>query len=798
MPCDADQRRASKLVIGQTARVDLELDMISEAGISFVVEIYGILCDEKVDDDNNEEAPPEEPRKKLMGVTRTLHSNELNLKTRDSRPTAFDLQGLCVDEDLRHQAPLVLDNGRSRGHLNYSVWIEPTVDFGEDRFSDPDSLRNAVLSTADLTLVVVAKKATGLKQPDMFRKPWPFISLELQLQDPVVVSKRAAAKALEEEEAKTNHKKAKAFEKTKKTKKRPKTRGDDMWPKLSGWESYEIDSSCDPEWDDRIEFRLLDVGLPRKVGGGTATSAAAASAGEAKVRTKEGKEDHKKADSVSADPDHPSLSRSLRINANEEHAHVRVDVRVMDRDKKKVGKLASLEAPIPIKELPIQIDPPPNLEDVESSATGAAKAKQRKIKSKSALIGGASTRGDSANRKSSENEYELFSKGKPGAGTLCLDMWLRPSEAMLSAGNMVMGLFGVANALLESPLKSRWTSDVCRTNSNKVSSILGSLEGAMHDWRFAGMLKRLPGGGVSRARLDTAKEGLVAMKALVAERLEKEDREREATEEKLRAKQEAQRERERNRMRIMIERAKQGGARTRKRLHVHGGAGSNVNAQSEVSGLVLGSAHADFVEERVHGMTARAAACEMAPSQLKTFLLQPQCPDRITMMRWSLTDVSIDLLLTWASLPGVGYGNIVELDLPENNIESQGAVLISHCLHEPGCLVNLEMLNLRQNMIEDRGSRAIAEMVKTHRKLRIFDLSSNGIGKEGCMYLSQMMARNRSLRLVNVERNQRIGPEERALLLRGQRSRRTRMSALQLVAMGKKSGRNEDTLQLII
>ena len=137
--------------------------------------------------------------------------------------------------------------------------------------------------------------------------------------------------------------------------------------------------------------------------------------------------------------------------------------------------------------------------------------------------------------------------------------------------------------------------------------------------------------------------------------------------------------------------------------------------------------------------------------------------------------------------------------IAENNIETRGAVLISHCLGKPaGCLLNLEMLNLRQNMVGDQGSRAIAEVLKVHGKLRNLDLSSNGIGKEGCMCLSQMMSINRSLRLVNLGHNQKIGPEERALLLRGKQSRRTRMSALQLVAIGEKSRKNVDMLQLII
>ena len=97
--------------------------------------------------------------------------------------------------------------------------------------------------------------------------------------------------------------------------------------------------------------------------------------------------------------------------------------------------------------------------------------------------------------------------------------------------------------------------------------------------------------------------------------------------------------------------------------------------------------------------------------------------------------------------------------------------MISNCLRGPdGCLVNIEMLNLRYNEIQDKGSRAIAEALKMHGKIRNLCLSYNGIGRDGCMYLSQMMARNHSLRLINLEGNHGIGPEERALLQRAQRS----------------------------
>ena len=772
LPSFSDHRRASKLIIGQTARAavgtshGLVLESGTNAGVSFAVEIFGRVSDV-------EGAP--EPSEKLLAATPVLHTKALNIKTCESRPSRFDLQGLSVDQDLRRQAPLQSHDGRSRGTLNYSIWIEPNIDFEDESFSTPESLRNAVLSTIDLTLVVVATRAYGLRQPDMFRKPWPFINLEIQMQDPDVL-----AKTLTQSSAgvSANDKGKDGSQKQKKKRKKQSTRNDPIWPKVSEWESYEIDATCDPEWGDRKEFRLLDLGLPLV----------------AESKTDIVTEENLKTESASGLVDRKK--RVLRQDANEESAKVRIDVRVMDRDKDKDSKLATMEAPIPIKLLPIQADPlknPDVSEDESKSSAPATSKKSRKSGTNASLLGGLKRNENYSSTSSSEREYELFSKGK-AAGTLILNMWLRPSEAMFSAGNKVMNLFQVASALLKSPLKDRWTADVCRTNTNKVASILGCLEAAFSDWRFAGMLERLPGGGVSHELLDEAKQGLISLKSLLVERTKLEAHEREAREEGKLLEEAAKRESEQKRVRLMLERAKSGGARARYALQRLGEAGGKF---SDLSQLEVGSAHADFVEERVHGVSARAAGRELPPSKFRTFLMQPYCPDRISMMRWSLNDSSVDLLLTWAQL--VSYGNILELDLPENYIGAQGASLISQSLCcSNGCLVNLEMLNLRQNNTGDKGCRAIAEALKTHEKIRVLDLSCTGIGKEGSMYLSQMMARCKSLRLLNIEQNHKIGPGEKALLTRGQQSRRTRMSALQLVAVGKKSVGNKDSLKLLV
>ena len=79
--------------------------------------------------------------------------------------------------------------------------------------------------------------------------------------------------------------------------------------------------------------------------------------------------------------------------------------------------------------------------------------------------------------------------------------------------------------------------------------------------------------------------------------------------------------------------------------------------------------------------------------------------------------------------------------------------------------------------------------------MRGMDISSNRVQTDGAMYLSQMIARNKSLTYLDVSGNL-LGPEGEALVLRGQASRRTQASKLQLIALGQKD--NKDTLKLLL
>ena len=64
-----------------------------------------------------------------------------------------------------------------------------------------------------------------------------------------------------------------------------------------------------------------------------------------------------------------------------------------------------------------------------------------------------------------------------------------------------------------------------------------------------------------------------------------------------------------------------------------------------ISSLFGQIGHADFVEMKVHGLEARVSKCELTEgTQLKKFLRNPNCPNRITMTRWSLDDEHVSLI----------------------------------------------------------------------------------------------------------------------------------------------------------
>lgn len=75
------------------------------------------------------------------------------------------------------------------------------------------------------------------------------------------------------------------------------------------------------------------------------------------------------------------------------------------------------------------------------------------------------------------------------------------------------------------------------------------------------------------------------------------------------------------------------------------------------------------------------------------------------------------------------------------------------------------------------------------------NVSFNRIQNTGAMYFSQCIARNKTMTMLDVSNNS-FDQDGVRLIERGQYSRRTRLSALQLVAKGMKD--NEDTLEVVL
>ena len=267
-PVDEDQRRTNTIRIRQTCRVDtgpahpVALDLVTRAGATLVVEVWGVRREAE---DLEADPTHREPRKVLLGTTGTIRTADLAIPLRETRPTAADLRGgPGGDEEMRRTLPLESPGGADRGTLACSIWVEPTIRMVDD-FDDVEELKRKVLGTAELTLVVKAVSAFGLRQPDIFRKPWPFVSVELQMYD------AEAADRIADEEArlpKAERQRLENKRKKKKKKKKKSTRNDPLWPKIAEWESYEIDGTVQPEWDDVVEFRLAAVGFPALEGGG--------------------------------------------------------------------------------------------------------------------------------------------------------------------------------------------------------------------------------------------------------------------------------------------------------------------------------------------------------------------------------------------------------------------------------------------------------------------------------------------------------------------------------------------------
>ena len=100
-----------------------------------------------------------------------------------------------------------------------------------------------------------------------------------------------------------------------------------------------------------------------------------------------------------------------------------------------------------------------------------------------------------------------------------------------------------------------------------------------------------------------------------------------------------------------------------------------------------------------------------------------------------------------------------------------------------------------RNDIGDEGAKALAQCFQLHHCIRIVDVSYNHIQSTGAMYWSQCVARNKSMTNLDISNND-FDVEGRQLIERGQYARKTRLSALQLVAKGMAN--NEDTLTVLM
>ncbi|CAF0723966.1 unnamed protein product [Adineta steineri] len=87
--------------------------------------------------------------------------------------------------------------------------------------------------------------------------------------------------------------------------------------------------------------------------------------------------------------------------------------------------------------------------------------------------------------------------------------------------------------------------------------------------------------------------------------------------------------------------------------------------------------------------------------------------------------------------------------LRDNNITSQGALILADGLHNN---TTLESLDLRNNYIEDLGVQSLALAV-IHSNLKTLNLESNGITYEGAQYLAEMLKYNHTITELYLSKN---------------------------------------------
>jgi hypothetical protein len=121
----------------------------------------------------------------------------------------------------------------------------------------------------------------------------------------------------------------------------------------------------------------------------------------------------------------------------------------------------------------------------------------------------------------------------------------------------------------------------------------------------------------------------------------------------------------------------------------------------------------------VHGLEARISGLQLKEgTQIKSFLKRPNCPDRITMTRWSLTDHHVHLLDEYMNFSGIPF--VIELSLDNNFLGPEAAAVLASNIDDwKGGLHNIELFNIRGNQIGDDGAKSLAQVFQRHTMVRL-------------------------------------------------------------------------------
>ncbi len=117
------------------------------------------------------------------------------------------------------------------------------------------------------------------------------------------------------------------------------------------------------------------------------------------------------------------------------------------------------------------------------------------------------------------------------------------------------------------------------------------------------------------------------------------------------------------------------------------------------------------------------------------------------------------------------YSSVCELDLRSNNIDSEGAKVISSYLVENNTLKKL-VLNENRG-IQNEGAKEIALSLTTNSSLTQLSLRSCGIGKKGAERFAACLAQNTTLQTLDLCGNTEVGDDAVELMSRGLKENRS-------------------------